>query len=88
MKPCLTIVHSKGRITIPIEYRKAFHLLNGEEVIMIPLDDGILIKHKNKSLRGLLKGKIESKEFEKELKTLRKEHTLHAKPYKEGEILR
>ena len=78
MKPCLTTVSSKGKITIPSEYRKVYHLFEGEEVIMIPLDDGILIRHKNKSLRGILKGKIDSKKFEKELKTLRKERTFHA----------
>lgn len=51
-------------------------MLEGEEVLMLPMDEGILIKHKKVPLRGMLAGKIDIKGFEKELKNLRKEWIL------------
>lgn len=76
MKTYSATVSSKGQITLPKKYREGYHLLEGEEVLILPTDDGILIKHKKTPLRGMLAGKIDSKEFEKELKTLRKEWVL------------
>ena len=82
MKPHSATVSSKGRITLPKEYREGYHLFEGEEVLMHPVSEGILIRHKNTTLRGMLKGKIDLKGFEEDIRALRKEHTTHAKPYK------
>lgn len=76
MKTHSVTVSSKGQITLPKEYREGYHLLEGEEVLMLPMDEGILIKHKKVPLRGMLAGKIDIKGFEKELKNLRKEWIL------------
>jgi AbrB family looped-hinge helix DNA binding protein len=76
MKTHSATVSSKGQITLPKKYREGYHLLEGEEVLILPTDDGILIKHKKTHLRGMLAGKIDFKEFEKELKALRKEWIL------------
>jgi AbrB family looped-hinge helix DNA binding protein len=73
MKTRSATVSSKGQITLPKEYREGYHLLEGEEILMLPTDDGILIKHKKTPLRGLLAGKIDIKGFEKDIKNLRKE---------------
>lgn len=73
MKTHSATVSSKGQITLPKEYREDYHLLEGEEVLMLPTDDGILIKHKKTSLRGMLAGKIDIKGFEKDIKALRKD---------------
>jgi AbrB family looped-hinge helix DNA binding protein len=69
-------VSSKGQITLPKEFRDGYHLKEGEEVIMLPTDDGILIKHRKTPLRGLLSGKIDINGFEEDLKDLRKEWIL------------
>ena len=69
-------ISSKGQITLPKELRQNYHLLEGEEAIMLPTKDGILIKHRNVSLRGFLAGKIDIEGFEKDIKKLRKEWSL------------
>jgi len=76
MKTHSATVSSKGQITLPKEYREGYHILEGEEVLMLPMDEGILIKHKKTPLRGVLAGKIDVKGFEKDLKALRKEWVL------------
>lgn len=37
-------VDALGRITIPIEYRKKFYIHEGDEVIIYPTSEGILVK--------------------------------------------
>ena len=76
MKTHSATVSSKGQITLPKEYREEYHILEGEEVLMFPTDDGILIKHKKTPVRGILAGKIDKKGFEKDIKALRKEWVL------------
>lgn len=76
MKIRSATVSSKGQITLPKEYRKGYHLEEGEEVLMLPTDDGILIKHKKTLLRGMLADKIDIKGFEKDIKSQRKEWVL------------
>ena len=66
-------VSSKGQITIPKEYREGYNLLEGEEAIMLPTEEGILIKHRTISLRGMLSGKIDLNGFESDVRALRKE---------------
>jgi AbrB family looped-hinge helix DNA binding protein len=75
-------IESRGRITIPEEYRARYHLNEGVKVSMILTDEGILIKNKVISPRGSLKGQIDSKGFEEDLKELRKQHNFHANSYK------
>jgi AbrB family looped-hinge helix DNA binding protein len=66
-----TRVGPKGQITIPKELRDMYHLREGEEVLILPSDDGIIIKHSKVILRGYLKGKINAKSIENDVKTLR-----------------
>lgn len=50
---------TKGQVVIPKPLREAFHFREGETVLMIPVKEGILMRHsspKKISLRGLLKG--------------------------------
>lgn len=69
-------ISSKGQITLPKALRDKYHLREGETAVVLDAGEGILIKHGRASLRGLLKGKIDSKGFEKDLRKLRKEWTL------------
>jgi len=50
-------VSSKGQIVIPKPLREVYHINEGDEVLMLPLEEGVLIKKKGKppKLRGLLK---------------------------------
>jgi AbrB family looped-hinge helix DNA binding protein len=52
-------ISSKGQIVIPKNIREALNLRKGEELILMPMDEGILMKRpspRSKGLRGLLKG--------------------------------
>ena len=69
-------ISSKGQVTLPKELRDKYHLQEGETVVVLDAGEGILIKHGRASLRGLLKGKIDSKGFEADVRKLRKEWTL------------
>jgi len=69
-------VSSKGQITLPKELRERHHLREGEKVVLLDAEDGILVKHARPRLRGLLRGKIDGKGFEEDLRTLRREWTL------------
>lgn len=67
-----TRISSKGRITLPKELRTKYHLHEGEKAFVLDAGEGILIKRGRSSLRGLIKGRIDSEGFEKDLKKLRK----------------
>ncbi len=69
-------ISSKGQITLPKELREKYHLREGETATVLDAGEGILIKHGRASLRGLLKGKIDVKGFEDDLRKLREEWTL------------
>lgn len=52
-------VSSKGQIVIPKHIREALNLNEGDELILIPTKEGIIMKNPHKKtqrLRGLLKG--------------------------------
>lgn len=66
-------VSSKGQITLPKDLRKKYHLNEGESVLILDSGEGIFIKHRKETLRGILKGKIDTKELEKDVKNLREE---------------
>jgi AbrB family looped-hinge helix DNA binding protein len=69
-------VSSKGQITLPKELRDRYHLHPGERILILDSSDGVLLKHGKTSLRGTLKGKLDSVEFEKDLRRLRREWVL------------
>lgn len=69
-------VGPKGQVTIPKELRERYHLLEGEDVIVLASADGVLIKHPPTSLRGRLKGKINIQGLEEEIKRIRKQWRL------------
>ena len=69
-------VGPKGQITIPKDLRERYHLLEGEDVIVLPADEGVLVKHLPNSLRGRLKGKVSTGSIEKEIDAVRKEWRL------------
>ncbi len=64
-------VGPKGQITIPKELRDRYHLKEGEEVLILPSDNGILVKHSKTTIRGSLKGKLDVKGIENYVKELR-----------------
>ena len=63
----------KGQVTIPKELREKYHLLEGEDVVVVPSAEGVLVKHPTTSLRGRLRGKINTEGLEDELKRIRKQ---------------
>jgi AbrB family looped-hinge helix DNA binding protein len=70
------VVGPKGRITIPKKLREKYHLHQGEEVILVTQQDGVLLKHAPSALRGRLRGKLELDDMETEVSKLREEWTL------------
>lgn len=69
-------ISSKGQMTLPKKLREKYRLEKGEKALVIPSSEGILIKHKTVSLRGIWKGKGDPKEFEKAIRELREEWRL------------
>ena len=69
-------ISSKGQITLPKDLRDKYHLSCGESVIVSDSGEGIIIRHGNRTLRGILKGKVDTEGFEKDLRDLRKEWEL------------
>jgi len=52
-------VSSKGQVVLPKHIREALNLHKGDELLLIPTEEGILMKLPSKGaegLRGLLKG--------------------------------
>jgi AbrB family looped-hinge helix DNA binding protein len=66
-------VGPKGQITIPKELREKYHMHEGEEVVLLPSEEGVLIKHPPSTLRGRWSGKIDMRGFEKDIKELHKQ---------------
>lgn len=69
-------VSVKGQITLPKPLRDRHHLKAGEIVLILDSEDGIVIRHGRNSLRGILKGEIDTAQFDRDLKRLRGEWTL------------
>jgi AbrB family looped-hinge helix DNA binding protein len=69
-------ISSKGQITLPKDLRDKYHLSCGETVIVSDSGEGIIIRHGNGTLRGILKGKVDIKGFEKDIRGLREEWKL------------
>ncbi|HJH27604.1 MAG TPA: hypothetical protein C5S37_12780 [Methanophagales archaeon] len=49
---------SKGQITIPESLREQYELHDGEPIVLIPVENGIMVKRRcdMKSLRGSIQG--------------------------------
>lgn len=69
-------ISSKGQITLPKDLRDKYHLSCGESVIVSDSGEGIVIRPAKGTLRGMLKGKVDSEGFAKDIKVLRKEWRL------------
>jgi AbrB family looped-hinge helix DNA binding protein len=69
-------VGPKGQVTLPKDLREKYHLLEGETVVVVPAEGGVLIKHTPTSLRGRWKGKIDVRAVEKDIEQIRKEWRL------------
>lgn len=66
------VVGPKGQITIPKEMREKYRMHEGEEIVIVPSDDCVIVRRRS-SLRGKLKGKIDIKGFEKDIQEIRKQ---------------
>jgi AbrB family looped-hinge helix DNA binding protein len=69
-------ISSKGQITLPKDLRDKYRLNYGESVIVSDSGEGIIIRHGKGTLRGMLKGKVDTEGFEKDIKGLREEWKL------------
>ena len=69
-------ISSKGQITLPKDLRDKYHLSCGESVIVSDSGEGLIIRHGKGTLRGILKGKVDTEGFEKDIKGLGKEWKL------------
>ena len=58
------------------DLRDKYHLSCGETVIVSDSGEGIIIRHGNGTLRGMLKGEVDIKGFEKDIRSLREEWKL------------
>ena len=65
---------SKGQIAIPESLRKQYELHDGESILLIPVENGIIVKRvcDMKSLRGSMK-EIDVEKASKFIKKLRSE---------------
>lgn len=65
---------SKGRITIPESLREQYELHDGESILLIPVENGIMVKRRcdMKSLRGSIK-EIDVEKASKFIRKLRSE---------------
>jgi AbrB family looped-hinge helix DNA binding protein len=66
-------------LTLPKDLRKRFHLQEGEKVLLIPLEDGIMMKHNLnplRELRGILRQEIDVQKASRFVAELRKEWRL------------
>lgn len=66
-------IGSKRQITLPKALRDKYHMSYVKSVIVSYSGEGIIINRGNGTLRGILKGKVDTEGFEKDIKNLRKE---------------
>ena len=67
---------SKGQITIPKALREKFRMQEGDEVVMLPSEEGIVMKpamNLLRSLRGLMRGEVKMQKVSRFIKELRRE---------------
>lgn len=69
-------ITSKGQITIPKDIRERYHLHEGETVLLVPTEGGIVMKHGMntiRTLRGLMKRELDMNKASNFIKELRRE---------------
>lgn len=67
----------KGQVTVPKALRDKYHLKEGEDVVILLGEDGLLLKHSASSpLRRRLKGRLDTKRVEEDIRELRKQWRL------------
>ena len=71
-----SVVGPKGQITLPKDLREQYHLLEGEEVVLVEEREGILVKHPQASLRGRFRGRFDLEGLEEDLRETRSEWKL------------
>jgi AbrB family looped-hinge helix DNA binding protein len=72
-------ITSKGQLTLPKELRKRFHLEEGEKVLLIPVEEGIILKHglnPLRKVRGILRQELDVDKASAFIKEIRKEWRL------------
>jgi AbrB family looped-hinge helix DNA binding protein len=69
-------VSSKGQITLPKPLRDRHHLKEGEVVLILDSEEGIVVRHGRSALRGMLRDRIDGDGFDSDLRKLRKEWVL------------
>jgi len=70
-------VTSKGQLTLPKNLRKAYHVHEGETVVLVPVKEGILLKHsEDVRLSGLWRGLCTPEEAENWVEELRSQWRL------------
>jgi AbrB family looped-hinge helix DNA binding protein len=72
-------VTSKGQITIPKDLRKKYKLEEGAKILLIPLEEGIVLKHRVvelRRMRGMMKKEVNLQKASKFITELRKEWRL------------
>lgn len=66
-------IRSKGRVTHPKSLRERHHLIEGEVAPVLDSPHDIMIRRGRARLRGMLKGRVDSKALRKALAKLRSE---------------
>lgn len=69
-------ITSKGQISIPKELRERFQLREGEEVLLIPGDEVIILKpglNPMRRLRGVLREELDMKKVSEFIRKTRRE---------------
>jgi len=70
-------VTSKGQLTLPKELRDAYHVREGEPVVLVPMKHGILLKHsEDVQLSGLWHGLCTPEEASNWIEELRSQWRL------------
>jgi AbrB family looped-hinge helix DNA binding protein len=71
--------HLEGSATLPKELRKRLHLEEGEKVLLIPVEEGIMLKHglnPLRKVRGILRREVDVEKASAFIKQMRKEWRL------------
>jgi AbrB family looped-hinge helix DNA binding protein len=72
-------VTSKGQITIPKDLRRKYELEEGAKVLLIPSEEGIVLKHRVvelRRIRGIMRKEVNLQKASEFIKELRKEWRL------------
>lgn len=71
-----SIVGPKGQITLPKELREQYHLLEGEEVVLVEEAEGVLVRHRPAALRGRFRGRLDLDGVDQDVRDIRAKWTL------------